>query len=87
LSINQIPRCLIEIMITSWKEIKINYEDQFKNYQILKDKIKKKTKKNLIKRKGIGRWNSFTKEKEKKRAQLNRLIFKPLDPNPCLTWI
>jgi len=44
LSINQIPRCLIKIMITSWKEIKINYEDQFKNNQIFKDKIKKKRK-------------------------------------------
>jgi len=47
LSINQIPRCLIEIMITLWKEIKINYEDQFKNNQILKDKIKKKSEKEL----------------------------------------
>jgi hypothetical protein len=34
-------------MITLWKEIKINYEDQFKNNQILKDKIKKKSEKEL----------------------------------------
>jgi hypothetical protein len=55
-------------MITSWKEIKINYEDQLKNNQILKDKIKKKNEKEFNQNKRNWKMEFFYKRKGKKEG-------------------
>ena len=56
LNINQISKCLFETALTLQKQTKINYEDQFKINEILKDEIKKKTKINYDKPKFNRPW-------------------------------
>jgi hypothetical protein len=54
LSTNQVPRYLFETAIIQRKQIKTNYEEQFKINQMLKYEITTKRQKDSIKRKKIG---------------------------------